>query len=70
MPLDASGRQHFLDHPQTGRKLEVQADGVADHFSREAVAGMAGRFFTIEKSFAWTDVTGSHQHTGRVPLLC
>ena len=39
---DPAGREHLLDHAQTQWKPEVQPDGVADHFSREAVASIAG----------------------------
>jgi len=39
--LDTSGRQHLLDHAQAKREPEVQPNGVADHLSRKAVAGVA-----------------------------
>lgn len=39
---DAGGGQHLLDHAQAERKSEIQPDGIADHFSRKAVAGTAG----------------------------
>ena len=39
---DPSGGQHLLDHKQAERKLELQPDGMADHFSREAVTGIVG----------------------------
>jgi hypothetical protein len=48
--LDAPGGEHFLDHAQAQQKSEVQPDGMADDFSREAVAGiarMAGRLHTL-----------------------
>jgi hypothetical protein len=44
---DPSGREHLLDHPQAQWKPEVQPDSMANHFSWEAVAGvarLAGRF--------------------------
>lgn len=37
---DASGRQHVLNHTQAEGKPEVHPDGVADHFSRNAAAGI------------------------------
>jgi hypothetical protein len=43
---DAAGGQHLLDYAQAEREPEIQPDGMADHFSREAVAGivrMTGR---------------------------
>ena len=48
--LDASGRQYLLHHAQAERKPEIEPDRVADHFSREAVAGIArntGRFHAL-----------------------
>ena len=45
--LDSAGGQHLLDHLRAQGEPEVQPDSMADHFSREAVAGvarMAGRF--------------------------
>jgi hypothetical protein len=39
--LDASGGQHLLDHAQAQGKPEVQPDGMADHFRRETMAGIA-----------------------------
>ena len=39
--LDASGGEHLLDHAQAQGKPEIQPDGIADHLSREAVAGVA-----------------------------
>jgi hypothetical protein len=45
--LDAEGRQHLFDHAEAEREPAVQPDGMADHFSRKAVAGitkMTSRF--------------------------
>jgi len=39
--LDASGREHLLDHPQAQGEAEVQPDSMADHFNWKAVAGVA-----------------------------
>jgi hypothetical protein len=39
--LDASCREHLLHHPEAERKPEVESDGMADHLSWEAVAGIA-----------------------------
>jgi hypothetical protein len=36
-----TGRQHLLDHANTQGISEVQPNSVADHLSREAVAGVA-----------------------------
>jgi hypothetical protein len=44
---DASGREQLLDHPKAQRKPKIQPHAIADHFSREAVTGVArvtGRF--------------------------
>src|SRR5690349_23376192 len=40
--LNAPEGQHLLDHPKAQGKAEVQPDGVADPFRREAVAGVEG----------------------------
>jgi hypothetical protein len=48
--LDASGSQHLLDHAQAQGKPKVQPDGVADHFSREAVASVARRMGVLHPS--------------------
>lgn len=40
--LDASGGEHLLHHAQAKRKPEVQPDGIADHFRRKTVMGIAG----------------------------
>jgi hypothetical protein len=39
--LNSTGGEHLLDHPQAQGKPEIQPLGVADHFSWEAVAGIA-----------------------------
>ncbi len=39
--LDASGGEHLFDHVQAEWKPEVHLNGIADHFSREAVTGIA-----------------------------
>jgi hypothetical protein len=38
---DAAGRQHLLDHPKVERESKIEPDGMADHFSRKAVTGIA-----------------------------
>jgi hypothetical protein len=48
--LNASCREHLLDHAQAQGKAEVQPDGVADDLGRKAVAGIAritGRFHAL-----------------------
>jgi hypothetical protein len=39
---DPAGGQQLLHHAQTQWKPEVQQHSMADHFSREAVASIAG----------------------------
>jgi hypothetical protein len=44
---DPAGREQLLDHPKAQRKPKIQPHAIADHFSREAVTGVArvtGRF--------------------------
>jgi hypothetical protein len=37
--LDATGRQHLLNHASAERKAKVQPSGMADYFSRKSVVG-------------------------------
>ena len=54
--LDAPGRQHLLDHAQTERKSEVQPDGMADDFSREAMTGIAGMARCVPLSLIYVSI--------------
>jgi hypothetical protein len=54
---DAAGSQHFLDHPQTERKPNVQPDGMADHFSRKAVTGLTRMTGVLHPSLCLYPVT-------------
>src|SRR5215207_6617293 len=48
--LDATGGQHLLAPAQAQGKPKVQPDGVADRFSREAVASVARRMGVLHPS--------------------
>jgi hypothetical protein len=48
--LDASGGEHLLDHAQAQGKSEIEPDGVADQFSREAVAGITRMTSRVQPS--------------------
>jgi hypothetical protein len=48
--LNAPGRPHLLHHAQTQGKAEIQPDCMADHLSREAVAGIMRRMGVLHPS--------------------